>query len=284
MAPLNVVLVGESGAGKSTLINAVFGDVVGARTGVGGAQTMTFEPFGPTDTVTDLRVWDSRGFELRKEHLEMDFQRWVDARTSVPPDDPDRLHVAWYVVPATRARWTAADAEFVRGVLRGVATVVVLHKVDGVQLHVAEALEATIAAEDLPNVRAIVRVCSIAPLAPDTCPSCGSADVVVEQMARRWTCAACAAAGVSERYGHAELLRATRSAALISDVSSSNDYDTLSSAGMLRMRVPGAPGDVDGDLVVDDGHGAPGHVCGCFRADHSICWWFWCCCCCLIFK
>jgi uncharacterized protein (DUF697 family)/GTP-binding protein EngB required for normal cell division len=89
---VNIVVAGLAGIGKSTLINGVFGARC-APVGIGRSVTTATRAYQEEDN--PLRVYDTRGFEIRNAHETIAAVRdlIVDLRGS--HDANDQIHVAW---------------------------------------------------------------------------------------------------------------------------------------------------------------------------------------------
>lgn len=95
LGKMNIVIGGNAGVGKSTLINAVFGQRL-ASTGVGRSQTMEIEAY--TMPGKPVRIYDTRGFELRQAEQTVAAVKDKIHELRRRENADDQIHVAWLCI------------------------------------------------------------------------------------------------------------------------------------------------------------------------------------------
>ncbi|WP_335026755.1 GTPase domain-containing protein [Nostoc sp.] len=107
---INVVVIGNTGEGKSTLINAVL-NVDISITGVG--EPVTQEIFSYKVPRSQLRLFDTKGFEVEASHETVDTIDKFINECSRNADINKRVHCVWLCVSAQSSRWQAVQQKFV---------------------------------------------------------------------------------------------------------------------------------------------------------------------------
>ncbi|MDX2255917.1 MAG: GTPase domain-containing protein [Pseudanabaenaceae cyanobacterium bins.39] len=107
---VNVVILGKSGDGKTTLINAVLGVEI-SETGVGFPVTQ--EIFSYKVPRSQLRLFDTKGFEVKDSQKTVDtVDKFID-ECSRDADINKRVHCVWICVNAQSSRWEPVHQKFV---------------------------------------------------------------------------------------------------------------------------------------------------------------------------
>ncbi len=123
----NLAIFGKTGVGKSTLINALFGRRV-AEPGIGRPVTRDSQLY--LHQSGTLGIYDTRGVEIGtdSERVLGDLRSLVGQLESRPLQD--RIHVAWYCVRSTDARFEDTEARFIEALARlGLPVMLVLTQV-----------------------------------------------------------------------------------------------------------------------------------------------------------
>lgn len=157
----NLAIFGKTGVGKSTLVNAIFGEDI-AATGIGEPVTKAEHLY--LHQSGTLGVLDTRGLEVGQDNARLlkeltDYLQQMRRRPLA-----DQIHVAWYCVRAGDRRFEPTEAEFIRALAAlGLPVILVLTQVPrsiaagSSRVHPdAEALAASIAAQDLPVVGGLI--------------------------------------------------------------------------------------------------------------------------------
>ncbi len=169
----NILLLGGSGAGKSSLVNAVFG-VPLAEIGEGKPITQQYTKFsGPESPVV---IYDSKGIE--HGYVETGFvadTRKFFKKLRSESELQKHIHVVWYVLDLTQARFQPFEAQFCRELLKDIPIIFVLNKADAVSDEVRDIMIKVISDHQLPNAIGIYpTVANCKNFDSKTCPSCGS--------------------------------------------------------------------------------------------------------------
>lgn len=107
---INVVIIGNTGEGKSTLINAVLNLDI-SMTGVG--EPVTQEVFSYKVPRSQLRLFDTKGFEVEVSQNTVDtIAQFINER-SKDTDINNRVHCVWLCVSAQSFRWQKVQQKFV---------------------------------------------------------------------------------------------------------------------------------------------------------------------------
>jgi GTP-binding protein EngB required for normal cell division len=168
----NILLLGGSGAGKSSLVNAVFGKPL-AEIGEGKPITQQYTKFeGKNSPVT---IYDSKGIE--HGYIETGFV--ADTRKFFKKlrqqDATQHVHVVWYVIDLTQARFQPFEANFCRDELSHVPIIFVFNKADTVDQKVKDVMIQTVADFKLPNCMGLfATVANQKNFDSKTCPQCQS--------------------------------------------------------------------------------------------------------------
>ena len=172
----NILLLGGSGSGKSSLVNAVFGKSL-AEIGEGKPITQQYTKYaGETSPVV---VYDSRGIEhgYIQDGFVADTRRFFKKIRS-DKDLVKHVHVVWYVIDLTQARFQPFEAQFCTEELKGIPIIFVLNKADAVKNDVRDIMIQTIANFNLPNCIGIYpTVACCKNFDSKECPGCGSTKI-----------------------------------------------------------------------------------------------------------
>jgi uncharacterized protein (DUF697 family)/GTPase SAR1 family protein len=107
---INVVIIGNTGEGKSTLINVVLNLNI-SMTGVGDPVTQEIFPYKVPRS--QLRLFDTKGFEVEASQETVDaVNRFINER-SKDTDINKRVHCVWLCVSAQSSRWQKVQQKFV---------------------------------------------------------------------------------------------------------------------------------------------------------------------------
>jgi len=172
----NILLLGGSGAGKSSLVNAVFGKPL-AEIGEGKPITQKYTKFAGAES--PVVIYDSKGIE--HGYIETGFledTRKFFKRLRSEPELEKHIHVVWYVIDLTQARFQPFEATFCRDYLRDIPIIFVLNKADAVTEEVKNIMIRVIKEHNLPNVIGIYpTIANCKNFDSKTCPKCGSSKI-----------------------------------------------------------------------------------------------------------
>jgi|GEM_PF-1786997 len=107
---INVVIIGNTGEGKSTLINAVLNLNI-SMTGVG--DPVTQEIFSYKVPRSQLRLFDTKGFEVEASQNTVDIVSQFINECSTDTDNNKRVHCVWLCVSAQSSRWQKVQQKFI---------------------------------------------------------------------------------------------------------------------------------------------------------------------------
>lgn len=112
MNHFNILVLGQTGVGKSTLINSVLKlpAEVEAQTGTGKPITQGIKDYESL-SVRGLRLWDSRGIELKNYGIDAVEQSTYELiQKQIALKDPDQfIHCIWYCVSGDRIQDSERD-------------------------------------------------------------------------------------------------------------------------------------------------------------------------------
>ena len=101
----NILIAGGTGVGKSSIINLIFGEEM-ANVGVGRPVTKHLDVFESENS--DVRIYDSKGYEIKKNGDEDFFNKVVEL-PKVTGKPEDAVHLIWYCISTTSGRVTEYD-------------------------------------------------------------------------------------------------------------------------------------------------------------------------------
>jgi uncharacterized protein (DUF697 family)/predicted GTPase len=122
----NILVVGRTGVGKSSLINGILGKRL-AETGAGRPITQFYAMYRDDF----LTMFDSRGWEGGSEgerRFRDDTKKLLNDHRTTNPDE--HIHIVWYAIAASDARFQDFDAQLVREAFGGLPVLFVLTKCD----------------------------------------------------------------------------------------------------------------------------------------------------------
>ncbi|EFC44707.1 GTP binding protein [Naegleria gruberi] len=172
----NILLLGGSGSGKSSLVNAVFGKSL-AEIGEGKPVTQQYTKYAGEHS--PVVIYDSRGIEhgYIQDGFVADTRRFFK-KIRGEKDLAKHVHVVWYVLDLTQARFQPFEAEFCRDELKGIPIIFVLNKADAVKNQIRDIMIDTIANFNLPNCIGIYPTVAFCKnFDTKECPSCGSTKI-----------------------------------------------------------------------------------------------------------
>lgn len=169
----NILLLGGSGAGKSSLVNAVFGTVL-AEIGEGRPITQTYSKFTREDI--PVVIYDSKGIEhgYIREGFVADTRTFFKKLQHEPALE-NHVHVVWYIIDLTQARFQPFEADFCMKELKDIPIIFVLNKADTVRMQIVETMRNLILSFNMPNCKAVFHtVSNCKNFETKQCIECGS--------------------------------------------------------------------------------------------------------------
>ena len=172
----NILLLGGSGAGKSSLVNAVFGKTL-AEIGEGKPITQNYTKYSGEDS--PVVIYDSRGIEhgYAQKGFTEDTRLFFEKLNS-QQEKENHIHVVWYVLDLTQARFQPFEADFCRNELKDYPIIFVLNKADAVDKEVRNTMLKVINDFKMPNCHALFStVANCKNFDTKTCEQCGSGKI-----------------------------------------------------------------------------------------------------------
>jgi GTP-binding protein EngB required for normal cell division len=185
-----VLLYGLTGTGKSSVLNAVFGSRL-AETGEGKPITQNFVKYAPDDF--PIVIYDSRGLEHGRSDIFLQETREFlhNLEESSNPME-NRIHVVWYVIDLANCRLQDFEGTICRTLFPDLPIIFLLNKCDLVSSNKAVKIQAEIEKLDLKRCYGIFRTAADPDVNsirfPETCPVCGSDDLVAKRKAKVIIC------------------------------------------------------------------------------------------------
>jgi predicted GTPase len=207
----NILLLGGSGAGKSSLVNAVFGKTL-AEIGEGKPVTQNYTKYSGEDS--PVVIYDSRGIEhgYAQKGFSEDTRLFFEKLNS-QNEKQNHIHVVWYVLDLTQARFQPFEADFCRNELKNYPIIFVLNKSDAVDTDVRNTMLKVINDFQMPNCHALFStVANCKNFDTKSCEKCGSAKIKKRIQGESCTvmCKECSAKYVLEKTaGIKELAKTT---------------------------------------------------------------------------
>jgi predicted GTPase len=181
----NILVIGKTGSGKSSIVNAVFGGAF-AQSGVGEPVTKCLRRYAPEGE--RVVVYDTRGLESGDgAEFESELQTFL-SNLRASRDIADHLHVVWYVVDMSAARFHRYEARLCALVLRELPLVVVLNKVDTASAEQVRDIRRHIAKLGVKCDAVFEVVAARHNFDVDACTRCKSADVRFRRRTRTAYC------------------------------------------------------------------------------------------------
>ena len=106
----NILIAGGTGVGKSSIINLIFGEDI-ASVGVGKPITKHLDVFESDNT--DVRIYDTKGYEIKK-HGDEEFFRKVVELPKLTGRPEDAVHLIWYCISTISGRVTEYDLNAIK--------------------------------------------------------------------------------------------------------------------------------------------------------------------------
>ena len=107
----NILLIGATGAGKSSIVNYCFGSEL-AHVGAGAPVTQTMDKYSSPNV--PVVIYDSKGYEIGSQQEQEFMQDVIKFCTKTSEDTSNKIHLAWYCIPASGARITDFDIGNIR--------------------------------------------------------------------------------------------------------------------------------------------------------------------------
>eukprot|EP01126_Amoeba_proteus_P002158 TRINITY_DN10675_c0_g1_i2.p1 TRINITY_DN10675_c0_g1~~TRINITY_DN10675_c0_g1_i2.p1 ORF type:complete len:904 (+),score=220.30 TRINITY_DN10675_c0_g1_i2:834-3545(+) len=194
----NILIVGQTGVGKSAIINAIFRASL-AEVGTGVPVTKSITKFSRSDL--PVNIYDTVGITFNPEE-EKDIIKQLKEILFHPITQDDIIHVVWYVVDCSLARFTPFESKLCQQVLQKVPMAFIMNKADLIAPRDLETLQGVLQNQGLSNCIGIF--CGYAKdgiytesLVQDIseCPMCTSTGINVNKKRQKFYCDDCGESG-----------------------------------------------------------------------------------------
>ncbi|KAH3732442.1 protein kinase [Pelomyxa schiedti] len=186
-----ILVSGKTGVGKSAVANKAFGWKL-AQVGKGVSVTTGITKY--SIAWKPMVIFDSRGFEMGPEDELASLKQFLEEHSQI--SQQDCIHVIWYVVDASSARFEPFEIELCRDVLSKFPLLILVNKADLCTQQDLSNLCATIEGMQIPNVHGVIPTVADPPegvgaISVEKCPRCASEDISVFQRRKTFRCNSC---------------------------------------------------------------------------------------------